>query len=162
MEEIMCFKYGQFGKDWQEGVNFERLRRERLEKTREAMQRHGLGALIAFTEENIEILEKRRNEFQKRRDYLLPELKRLGFDISHTPKGAFYLYANIGELAENSVELANRLLEQAKVAVTPGIDFGSNQPQKYIRFAYTTSLDKLKEGVSRIEKLLVESAVKNA
>ncbi len=111
-------------------------------------------ALAAFTPENISILESRRAEFKTRRDYLLPELQRLGFKISHIPEGAFYLYANIGDLADDSVELANRLLEQAKVAVTPGIDFGHNNPRRYLRFAYTTSLEKLKEGVSRIEKVL--------
>jgi Xaa-Pro aminopeptidase len=46
-------KYGQFGKDYEEGVNFQRLRSERLKKTREAMERHGLGAMVAFAGENI-------------------------------------------------------------------------------------------------------------
>lgn len=49
----MYNKYSQFGKDYEEGVNFERLRKERLQKTREAMARHGLGALVVFTGENI-------------------------------------------------------------------------------------------------------------
>lgn len=49
----MYNKYGQFGRDYEEGVSFERLRKERLQKTREAMVRHGLGALVVFNGENI-------------------------------------------------------------------------------------------------------------
>ncbi len=46
------------------------------------------------------------------------------------------------------------LLEQVGVAVTPGMDFGSHQPERYLRFAYTTSLDRLREGVRRIAAFL--------
>ena len=49
----MYNKYGQFGKDYEEGINFQRLRSERLQKTREAMKRHGLGAMVVFNGENI-------------------------------------------------------------------------------------------------------------
>jgi aspartate/methionine/tyrosine aminotransferase len=111
-------------------------------------------AIKAFSPDNIAILEERRNAFKERRDYLMPELQRLGFKINHKPEGAFYLYADISDVAEDSVELANRLLEQAKVAVTPGIDFGNNKPNQHLRFAYTTSMEKLKEGIKRIEQVI--------
>ncbi len=52
-------------------------------------------ALACFTPESIAIFEARRAEFQQRRDYLLPALRALGFDIAVEPQGAFYLYANI-------------------------------------------------------------------
>ena len=48
----MYNKFSQFGKDWEEGVNFERLRKERLQKTREAMGRHGLQAMVVFAPAN--------------------------------------------------------------------------------------------------------------
>ena len=51
-------------------------------------------------------------------------------------------------------DLAERLLSAAGVAVTPGMDFGRNQPERYLRFAYTTSLERLREGVQRIDNLL--------
>ncbi len=111
-------------------------------------------ALAAFSAESIAILENYRAEFKKRRDYLLPELQRLGFKISHTPEGAFYLYADVSELTHDSIELANKLLDKGKVAVTPGIDFGLNKPRQHLRFAYTTSLEKLKQGIQRIETVL--------
>lgn len=113
-------------------------------------------ALAAFNHESIEILEQRRVEFKARRNYLLEALPKLGFTIPVAPEGAFYIYANCEAITENSFEFAELCLEQAGVAVTPGIDFGANQAEKYIRFAYTTSLESLKEAVSRLEKLVNE------
>lgn len=115
-------------------------------------------ALEAFSAETREILEVRHREFQARRDFLLPALRQLGFDIPVTPQGAFYLYANCAGLTTDSFRFAEELLEQAGVAVTPGLDFGDNAPQHHVRFAYTTSLDKLTEGVERIRSFLADSA----
>ena len=110
-------------------------------------------ALAAFKPETIEILEQRREEFKQRRDYLLEALPKLGFKIPLIPEGAFYIYANCERLTDNSFEFAEQCLEQVGVAITPGIDFGHNQPEKYIRFAYTTSLENLKEAVNRLKKI---------
>jgi aspartate/methionine/tyrosine aminotransferase len=111
-------------------------------------------ALSAFQPEAIAILEKRRQEFQQRRDYLLPALREIGFDIPVTPQGAFYLYAGCSQFTDDSFQFAMDVLEKAGVAITPGKDFGTNQPEKYVRFAYTTDIDKLKEGVARLRKFL--------
>lgn len=111
-------------------------------------------ALAAFNPETLAILEERRRIFQQRRDYLLPELQRLGFDIPITPQGAFYLYANCSRFTDDSDTFCRRLLEEAGVAVTPGKDFGSSDPAHHLRFAYTTSLERLQEGVRRIEVFL--------
>jgi aspartate/methionine/tyrosine aminotransferase len=111
-------------------------------------------ALKAFDEENIAILDARREEFRQRRDYLLPALREIGFGIPVTPDGAFYLYANCSRFSDDSYELVGRLLEEAGVAITPGIDFGINQPDQHVRFAYTTSLDNLQEGIRRLAEYL--------
>ena len=111
-------------------------------------------ALAAFKPESIEILEQRRIEFKARRDYLLEALPELGFTIPVTPEGAFYIYANCEAITDNSFEFAEQCLEQVGVAVTPGIDFGANQAEKYIRFAYTTSLDNLKEAIRRLKTIV--------
>ena len=111
-------------------------------------------ALRAFDEENINILESRRREFRQRRDYLLPALRELGFDIAVIPEGAFYLYANCSRFTDDSYSFTSRLLEEAGVAITPGIDFGNNQPETHVRFAYTTSLENLQEGVRRLQAFL--------
>lgn len=110
------------------------------------------GALAAFSPETRAITEDYRRQFQERRDFLLAELPRLGFVLPARPDGAFYIYADCSALADDSYALAERLLNEAGVAATPGLDFGSNQPEKHLRFAYTTGLDRLWEGVARMKK----------
>ena len=111
-------------------------------------------ALAAFSEQTEAILEERREAFQARRDFLLPALRALGFVFAGEPEGAFYLYGDASALASDSFGLAEALLEEAGVAVTPGVDFGSNLPERHLRFAYTTALPRLEEGVERIRRFL--------
>lgn len=111
-------------------------------------------AMEAFKPETLELLSQRRAEFQKRRDFLLPALEALGFRLRHTPQGAFYLYMDCSELTDDSYQLSLELLEKVGVAITPGLDFGRNQSEKYVRFAFTTSIENLKEGVKRIKDFL--------
>ena len=111
-------------------------------------------ALVAFEPDNIAILEARREEFRQRRDFLLPALRALGFDIPVTPQGAFYLYAGCSRFTDDSYDFCLKLLEEAGVAITPGIDFGAHRPERHVRFAYTTSLAQLEEGVSRLSEYL--------
>ena len=113
------------------------------------------GALAAFAPETIAILEARRAEFRARRDFLAPALESIGFRITARPEGAFYLYCDCSDLSNDSFALARDLLEKAGVAATPGLDFGSNAPEKHIRFAYTTGLDRLAEAVSRLAAYFV-------
>lgn len=95
--------------------------------------------------------EQRRLEFQNRRDFLQKELTRLGFGLTAPPEGAFYLYADCSRFSGDSEKFARDLLEQAGVAITPGRDFGEQNASRHARFAYTTSLNRLEEGVARIE-----------
>lgn len=111
-------------------------------------------ALTAFQPETQAILECRRQEFQQRRDFLLPALRGLGFDISVQPQGAFYLYANCGRFTQDSFTFATDLLEKAGVAITPGIDFGRHKAAQHVRFAYTTSMQQLQLGVERIAEFI--------
>ena len=82
-----------------------------------------------------EELERRRAIFRERRDYLLPALRELGFDIPVTPEGAFYLYADCSRFTDDSERFARELLEQAGVAITPGRDFGSHRARQHVRFS---------------------------
>jgi aspartate/methionine/tyrosine aminotransferase len=109
-------------------------------------------ALASFTPENLEILEARRREFAQRRDVLLKGLEEIGFRIPTHPEGAFYLYAEIGTLGEDSHTLARALLEDAGVACTPGLDFGQQNANRHIRFAYTTEVARLQEGLRRMRE----------
>ena len=114
-------------------------------------------ALRAFDADNISILEERRAAFRERRDFLLPALRGLGFDIPVEPTGAFYLYADCSRFTDDSYQFSADLLEQAGVAITPGIDFGSYRAAQHVRFAYTTSLEHLDEGVRRLGQYLQRS-----
>ncbi len=111
-------------------------------------------ALAAFQPDTIALLEERRAEFRRRRDMLAPALEALGFTITARPEGAFYLYCDCSALSNNSFAFARDLLEKAGVAATPGLDFGANQPEKHIRFAYTTSVERLTEAVARLARYL--------
>jgi aspartate/methionine/tyrosine aminotransferase len=110
-------------------------------------------ALAAFAPQTMAILESRRAEFRARRDLLLPGLKSLGLRVDAEPQGAFYIYAEIGALGEDSHGLAMRLIDEAGVAATPGLDFGANRPQRHMRFAYTVSRERLAEGLARMRRL---------
>ena len=111
-------------------------------------------ALAAFEPETREILNDRRDQFQRRRDYLLPELRALGFDIPHTPAGALYLYAGIQAFGGDSARFCVDMLEQHGISITPGADFGRYRADEHVRFAYTTSMDRLEEAVRRLRQLL--------
>lgn len=111
-------------------------------------------ALAAFTPATLEVLEERRHAFAARRNTLLPALRELGFRFATEPQGAFYLYADISDLADNSETLARRLIEDAGVATTPGIDFGDNAPDRHLRIAYTTGEARLVEAAERIARVL--------
>lgn len=111
-------------------------------------------ALAAFQPDTLAILERRRQEMQRRRDYLLPALRELGFGIPLEPQGAFYLYADCTRFTADSHAFALDVLDKAGVAITPGLDFGCHRPEAHVRFAYTTSLDQLREGMARLAAYL--------
>jgi aspartate/methionine/tyrosine aminotransferase len=106
-------------------------------------------ALAAFLPENLSILEARKAEFGRRRDFLVPALKQAGLSIPAEPHGAFYVYADCGR---NSRDFCLELLEAEAVAATPGVDFGANAAERFVRFAYTRSMDDLEEAARRIAR----------
>jgi aspartate/methionine/tyrosine aminotransferase len=111
-------------------------------------------ALAALAPETLEILERRRAEFGKRRDFLLSAVRELGFEVPRVPDGAFYIYADASRHTDDSQRFSADVLEQADVVLTPGTDFGSHDTACHVRFAYTTGLDRLQEGVERLRRYL--------
>jgi len=111
-------------------------------------------ALSAFSIENREELERRREAFAKRREVLLHGLLDLGFGLSAQADGAFYVYADSSRFAADSETFARGLLDQAGVAVTPGTDFGIHGAKGHIRFAYTASVPRIHEALLRIQNFL--------
>jgi aspartate/methionine/tyrosine aminotransferase len=113
-------------------------------------------ALAAFEPRVLAELEQRREVFQQRRDRLYAGLRALGFGLPQSaPEGAFYLYADIAGLGRGDGEtFARRLLEEQAVAITPGIDFGTQDTAHHVRFAYTTDEARIALGLERIERFL--------
>ena len=113
-------------------------------------------AISCFAPESMAIYENRRAAFQERRDYLLPELERLGLHVPVKPDGAFYIYCDISKYSNDSVDFANQLLEKAGVATVPGLDFGPAHANKMLRLSYATGIEQLKIAIQRLEDYLGE------
>jgi aspartate/methionine/tyrosine aminotransferase len=111
-------------------------------------------ALAAFDPQVDNELQRRVDLFRQRRDFLLPALRKVGFDIALTPEGAFYLYADCRRFGRDSQTLALEVLEQIGVAITPGRDFGNFEPEHHVRFSYANTLEQLEEGVRRLREYL--------
>jgi aspartate/methionine/tyrosine aminotransferase len=96
-----------------------------------------------------------RDVYDERRRFLVPALRRIGLEVATEPLGAFYVFADARAWGGDSVALAGRLLEEAGVAVAPGVDFGPGG-EGFCRFSYATSLDRLEEGVARLGRWAAE------
>ncbi len=91
--------------------------------------------------------------YDERRRYMLARLTDMGFTIHVEPTGAFYVFADGRKFFTDSYKEAFKITEEAKVGVTPGIDFGSGG-EGFLRFSYATSLENIKEGLDRLERYL--------
>ncbi|EEG09138.1 aminotransferase class I and II [Pseudogulbenkiania ferrooxidans 2002] len=109
-------------------------------------------ALAAFQPETLALLEERRAEFGRRRDFLLEALPSLGWRIPVQPEGAFYVYADVSAVTDDSFGYCQRLLDEVHVAITPGADFGAYHAERHVRVAYTTGIDRLAEAVRRMAR----------
>ena len=104
-------------------------------------------AALRECDQNVKDMAK---VYNQRRIYLLKRLREIGIASQADPTGAFYTLANVKKYTNDSYKIAFDILEQAKVAITPGIDFGQNA-EGYLRISYATSLDNIKKGMDRLE-----------
>ncbi|WP_026895070.1 pyridoxal phosphate-dependent aminotransferase [Clostridiisalibacter paucivorans] len=117
-------------------------------------------ASIKGLTESYDIINNMRNHFINRRDYMVEKINSIPGMSCYNPGGAFYIMANIsklknksinGRLVDSSMTFSNILLEEAHVAVIPGIAFGNDD---YIRISYATSMDNIEKGLDRIERFI--------
>jgi aspartate aminotransferase len=106
-------------------------------------------ATLAALEESQDCVDKMRLEFAKRRDMMVSGIESIKNMSCIHPEGAFYLFCDISKLRMGSVEVANRLLDEAKVAVIPGEPFGADD---FIRLSFATGEDKIKKAIARIRE----------
>ncbi|MGB7481927.1 MAG: pyridoxal phosphate-dependent aminotransferase [Burkholderiaceae bacterium] len=114
--------------------------------------------VACFLPESIALYESRKEEFRRRRDYLVPALRELGFDVPVTPDGAFYVYADCSRFTDDADRFSIDILNQAGVVLVPGLDFGPHTARRYLRISYATSMDNLQEAVRRLREFLAARA----
>jgi len=102
---------------------------------------------------NQNSVEKMREEFEKRRDYLISRLKKIKGIKCAVPDGAFYAFPDISQIEKNSKLFSDKLLEKAHVAVVQGSAFGA---EGFVRMSYATSMENLKEAMNRLEKFILD------
>lgn len=107
----------------------------------------GVAALKEAGDDVVRMMEI----FNERRKFIIERLNEIGIGITVEPTGAFYILANIKKYSMDSYKTAFDILEKAHVGVTPGVDFGDNC-EGYIRFSYANSMEKIAEGLDRVEK----------
>ncbi|WP_136415060.1 pyridoxal phosphate-dependent aminotransferase [Herbaspirillum sp. ST 5-3] len=112
--------------------------------------------VACFSPESIAIYERRKAEFKRRRDYIVPALRELGFKVPVTPDGAFYVYADCSSLSDDADRLTIEMLNKAGVVLVPGLDFGPYTARQYIRLSYATSMDNLREAVGRLTSFFAQ------
>jgi aspartate/methionine/tyrosine aminotransferase len=114
------------------------------------VQRAGIAALQQAEAEARRMVDI----YDQRRRVMLAGLRDIGFGVTRDPTGAFYVFANATRFGRESYKLAFDILEHAKVAVAPGIDFGPGG-EGYLRFSYANSLANIREGLRRLRQYLV-------
>lgn len=100
-------------------------------------------------------VEAMRQEYQKRKDYMVKALNEIDGISCNNPQGAFYIFVNIKSLGMSSMEVAEYLLEHAKIALVPGSAFGS-EGEGYLRISYACSYEELQEACARIKEAVAE------
>ena len=111
-------------------------------------------ALAALQEADADV-ERMRRCYDERRQLVLRRLSEMGLEVLTEPVGAFYVFVNVRRYTANVYEFAFQILEQAGVAVTPGVDFGPGG-EGYIRISYANSLENIDEGMNRLQAFLAE------
>jgi len=111
-------------------------------------------ALACFEPETLAEAERRRLEYQARRDFIVPALQALGLDVPVVPDGAFYVWADVSRFSDSSWVFCQQMLHRAHVALTPGRDFGPAAAERYLRLSFASSLPHLQTAVQRLGREL--------
>ncbi len=116
-------------------------------------------ALACFDAETLATYESRRESFKARRDYFIPALRELGFDVPVMPDGAFYAWADASMFFErlgvkDSAGFVDAVMERAHVVLTPSRDFSDRDLGTHVRFSTASSMADLQEAIQRLKALL--------
>ncbi|MEW6561019.1 MAG: pyridoxal phosphate-dependent aminotransferase [Pseudomonadota bacterium] len=115
-------------------------------------------ALACFEPDALAEYERRRAEFKRRRDLIVPGLEALGLRVPVRPDGAFYVYADCSAYSADSWDFCFDVMRDTGVVLVPGKDFGTAEPQRYFRLSYANSLANLQEALDRLQGYLERKA----
>jgi aspartate/methionine/tyrosine aminotransferase len=115
-------------------------------------------ALACFEPEAIAEYERRRAEFRRRRDFVVPALDALGLKVPVVPDGAFYAWADCSAHSPSSWDFCFDMMRRAHVALTPGRDFGPAAAERYLRLSFASSMDELQAAMARLQRELAGAA----
>ena len=107
-------------------------------------------ALACFTPFTLAEAERRRAEFQRRRDVIVPALQAIGLDVPVLPDGAFYVWADCSRHAADSWNFCFDVMRETGVVLVPGKDFATVQPERWFRLSYANSVENLHEAAGRL------------
>lgn len=108
-----------------------------------------IAAVSAFTA--ADELDANVARYKTNRDLLLAELPKAGFDKLSHAEGAFYVYADVGHLTDDSLAFCQRILAETGVAITPGVDFDPGRGHRYVRFSFAGASDEIAEAARRLQ-----------
>jgi aspartate/methionine/tyrosine aminotransferase len=112
-------------------------------------------ALACFEEASIAEYERRRHEFRRRRDFVVPALQDLGLKVPVLPDGAFYAWADCSAFHASSWDFCLDMMKRAHVALTPGRDFGPHAAERYLRLSFASSMAELQQALQRLARVLL-------
>ena len=111
-------------------------------------------ALACFEPDSMAEYERRRAEFRRRRDYIVPALQGLGLAVPVVPDGAFYAWADCSAFAASSWDFCFDMMRRAHVALTPGRDFGPALAERYLRLSFASGMPQLQAAVAQLGRAL--------
>jgi aspartate/methionine/tyrosine aminotransferase len=111
-------------------------------------------ALACFDDDSIAEYERRREEFRRRRDFVVPALQAIGLKVPVMPDGAFYAWADCSAFNSSSWDFCFDMMKRAHVALTPGRDFGPHAAERYVRLSFASSMDQLEQALHRLARVL--------
>lgn len=117
-----------------------------------------IAAIRALDNDMDDHFQANRAEFGRRRAFLVEALTNLGFKVLGTPKGAFYIYVDASPFTHNAMSFCQQVLQDCGIAITPGLDFDPQFGKQCIRFAYTCSIERLEEAMSRLKAWMLKNS----
>ncbi|OUD08649.1 1-aminocyclopropane-1-carboxylate deaminase [Marivivens niveibacter] len=129
---------------------------ERIAQNQFICPSHAAQRLALYSMDCREELQSNVDVYAANRKAMIEGLPKAGFSVFAPPDGAFYVYADVSAYTDDSLSFAAEILDQAGVAVTPGLDFDGADGHKWIRFSYARAHEDILEGLRRLTEFMAQ------